>query len=34
MTQPTQPDTQVEPVLTAYTELTVTRREETEDAED
>lgn len=30
----THPDTQVEPVLTAYTELTVTRADETEDAED
>lgn len=27
----THPNTQVEPVLTAYTELTVTRREETEE---
>jgi len=27
----TQPDTQVEPVLTAYTELTVTHADETEE---
>lgn len=29
----TQPDTQVEPILTAYTELTVTRAEDVEDSE-
>lgn len=31
MTHPVEPDTQVQPLLTAYTDITVTHAEETEE---